>query len=290
MKRTWISAGILVMAIAASPAGAQNTAAGSGGQNTTPSGGQGTASSGGQSPTSSGGQSTTQSGSRQGSGSSGTTDRQSSGTTGAQAKSGADRQFVEKMLMANMAEVELGRMASTKASSAEVKSYAEMMVSDHTKANEQLMPIAQSLGITAPTQLDAKHRAVADRLSKLEGAQFDKQFMAAMVQSHREALNDTRRASGSANNTRAAGTASNSAGANATGASGTASSASGSAGSNAVGTSGSASGSSQSASAYAAQTAPTIEQHLQKAQQLQKSVASQGSAGKSGSSGGASAK
>jgi len=85
------------------------------------------------------------------------------------------KQFVEKMLSANMAEIQLGQLGVQQATSADVKSFAQMMVTDHTKANQELMPLAQQLGVQAPATLDAKHKAIADKLAKLHGAEFDRQ-------------------------------------------------------------------------------------------------------------------
>src|SRR4051812_11752069 len=74
-----------------------------------------------------------------------TTQGQAQGTatqksgSGNQMSGSKDKQYVQKMLMANMAEVQLGQMASERASNPEVKSFAQMLVTDHTKANQELM-------------------------------------------------------------------------------------------------------------------------------------------------------
>src|SRR3954451_14903514 len=95
-------------------------------------------------------------------------------STQSQMSGSKDKQYVQKMMMANMAEIQLGQMASERASSSEVKSFAQMMVTDHTKANQELMPLAQQMGVQQPSALDAKHKAIADKLSKLQGADFDR--------------------------------------------------------------------------------------------------------------------
>jgi len=92
------------------------------------------------------------------------------------------------MGMAGNAEVQLGQLAAQHAANPDVKAFGEMMVKDHTKAGEELKPIAQKLGVTLPTELDAKHKALAANLSKLQGAAFDRQYMTAMVQGHTEVL------------------------------------------------------------------------------------------------------
>src|SRR3954464_917284 len=78
----------------------------------------------------------------------------------------ADKAFVMKAAEGGLAEVELGKLAADKASSNDVKQFGQMMVDDHSKANDQLKSVAQQKGITLPTDTDAKHKAEKDRLSK----------------------------------------------------------------------------------------------------------------------------
>lgn len=108
------------------------------------------------------------------------------GTSG-QATGAADaRRFAERAMMANKAEVRLGELAGQRAQSASVKEFAQMMVRDHTKGLNDLKEAVKGQGIDEPSQLDAKHQALSDRLSKLSGAEFDRQYMMAMVEGHRE--------------------------------------------------------------------------------------------------------
>jgi predicted outer membrane protein len=57
-------------------------------------------------------------------------------------------------------------LAKQKASSAEVKSFAEQMIQDHTKANQELEQLAKQKGITVPAALDNEGQAKIDKLSK----------------------------------------------------------------------------------------------------------------------------
>lgn len=110
-------------------------------------------------------------------------DRDAVGTAGAGA---ADRDFVEDALHSGMMEVELGKMAQNQASTPDVKQFGAMMERDHSKAGEELKRIAGQHGITAATSLEDKHRDMRDRLSKLTGAEFDREYMKAMVDSHED--------------------------------------------------------------------------------------------------------
>jgi putative membrane protein len=102
----------------------------------------------------------------------------------------ADHQFVMEAAQGGMAEVELGQLASDKAQSSDVKQFAQRMVTDHGKANDELKTLAQSKNITLPTDAGAKHKATRDRLSKLSGAAFDRAYMQEMVADHRKDVNE----------------------------------------------------------------------------------------------------
>ncbi len=96
--------------------------------------------------------------------------------------------FVREAAMGGLAEVRLGQLASQKAGSADVKQFAQRMVNDHSKANDELKAIAQRKNISVPTTLAGEHQAVHDRLEKLSGAAFDRAYMDAMRDDHRKDL------------------------------------------------------------------------------------------------------
>jgi len=99
-----------------------------------------------------------------------------------------DQQFVMKASAAGLAEVNLGKLAATRASNADVKKFGQHMVDDHTKANKELATIADKKKLTVAMTMDPTHEQAFAKLSKLEGAEFDKQFMHQMVQDHEEAV------------------------------------------------------------------------------------------------------
>ena len=98
---------------------------------------------------------------------------------------GADRTFIEKAAIGGMTEVEAGKLAQQKGNSPAVKDYGAKMVTDHTKANEELTKIASAKGVTPPGTLDSAHKSDIDKLSKQSGADFDKAFMKQMVADHK---------------------------------------------------------------------------------------------------------
>jgi len=92
--------------------------------------------------------------------------------------------FLTEAAVGGMAEVELGRLASTKAQNAQVKSFAQMMITDHSKANDELKSLATKKNISLPTTLDAKHQSTVQRMQGLSGAEFDRAYVDDMVDDH----------------------------------------------------------------------------------------------------------
>ena len=72
----------------------------------------------------------------------------------------------------------------------DVKDFGERMVKDHSKANDELTQLASNNGVTLPKDLDSKHKKMVDRLSKLSGPQFDREYMDAMVKDHTKDVNE----------------------------------------------------------------------------------------------------
>ncbi len=101
-----------------------------------------------------------------------------------------DRNFVMDAAMGGMMEVELGRMAAQQGASDAVKQFGQRMVDDHSKANEELMSLASSKGITLPTTLDEKHRSQMTKMSSMTGADFDREYVKMMVSDHRKDVSE----------------------------------------------------------------------------------------------------
>jgi putative membrane protein len=99
-----------------------------------------------------------------------------------------DAVFAKKAAIGGMAEVALGKLALTKASSPKIKDFANMMITDHGKANNELMGIAKTENIMLPPGVDTKHQAKMDSLSNLSGMAFDKAYVAAMIEGHEKTL------------------------------------------------------------------------------------------------------
>jgi len=122
------------------------------------------------------------------------------GSAAAQSDQSANRMnandtFMTRAAQGGMAEVELGRLAVKNASNDEVKQFGQRMIDDHTKANDQLKSIAAKKNVTLPAHIDAKQRSEMNRLSKLNGAAFDREYMMMMVRDHKQDVSEFEKAS-----------------------------------------------------------------------------------------------
>jgi putative membrane protein len=105
-------------------------------------------------------------------------------TTSTSKVSATDTRFIKEAAMGGMEEVQLGQLAVQKASNGDVKSFGQRMVDDHTKANSQLQQIASQKGVTVASKLSPPKQKDVDKLSKLNGAAFDRSYMSMMVKDH----------------------------------------------------------------------------------------------------------
>jgi putative membrane protein len=110
--------------------------------------------------------------------------------TGARNSQSADHHFIKGAAEGGMAEVELGQLASEKASNGEVKKFGQRMVEDHQKANDRLKEIAAKKGVDLPTEPNSKQKATKERLSKLSGGAFDKAYIETMLKDHKKDVAD----------------------------------------------------------------------------------------------------
>jgi putative membrane protein len=96
-----------------------------------------------------------------------------------------DSMFVMEAAMGGMMEVEAGKVAQQNASNQRVKDFGSMMVTDHSAANDQLMGLASSHGMTLPSALPANMQKELDAMKAMKGAAFDKHYVSMMVDDHK---------------------------------------------------------------------------------------------------------
>jgi putative membrane protein len=119
-----------------------------------------------------------------------TTDRDENGKL-----SRGDANFIKEAAQGGLMEVKLGQTAKDHGSSADVKNYGEMLVKDHSKANERLSQLASQKGVNLAKEMEAKHTDTIKDMEKKSGADFDRAFIEHAVKDHRKNISRFERAS-----------------------------------------------------------------------------------------------
>ena len=130
----------------------------------------------------------------------------SGGTSAGTAKSSlspGDRKFMTSAAEGGIAQVEFGTLAQRKgkAAASEVKQFGQQMVDDRSRADSDLRQIAEKKGIALPIQMDASSQREYDKLVKLSGAAFDREYMRLMVADHEKDIRAFQKAERSAKDT-----------------------------------------------------------------------------------------
>jgi len=111
----------------------------------------------------------------------------------------ASSSFLVKAADGGLTEVRLGELGQQKASNASVKSFATMMIHDHTGANDQVKTLAAQRNVTLPEAPASDNDQKIEDMAKKTGKDFDKSYMDAMVRDHEKTINLFKDASGKAN-------------------------------------------------------------------------------------------
>lgn len=90
--------------------------------------------------------------------------------------------------VSNLFELESSTLAKERATSEEVKAFADQMITDHTKAAQDMASAAAEEGVTPATEFDDRHQTILDDLEGLEGEEFDAAYIEAQAQAHDEAV------------------------------------------------------------------------------------------------------
>jgi len=137
-----------------------------------------------------------------------------------------DREFIEKAAAGGMLEVEAGKMAQSKSQNADVKSFGDMLATDHSAANDELKALAQKKGVAVPASLPKKEQKMLDKMASAKN--FDKEFIHDGVQDHKKDIKEFEKVSKEAKD--------------------------------------------PDVKAFAAKTLPTLQKHLQRAEEIDKAM------------------
>jgi putative membrane protein len=111
-------------------------------------------------------------------------------TAGVEQRPAFDSEFMTKAASGGMLEVQLGQQVAQKATTPEAKSFAQQMVTDHTKSNDELKALAAQKNITLPTTLGKDQQKVYDDVLAEKGVDLDKKYVSAMLTDHQEDITE----------------------------------------------------------------------------------------------------
>jgi putative membrane protein len=100
-----------------------------------------------------------------------------------------DAGFFKNAGASGLAEVAASQLALKQSSSAKVKSFAQTMVDDHTRANKELDDLKSGdKGYALADSPGPDSQKIIDAMSRLQGAEFDKAYAKTMVADHEKAV------------------------------------------------------------------------------------------------------
>ena len=99
-----------------------------------------------------------------------------------------DKKFLAKAAQSDVNEIALSKLAEQKATNPAVKAFAKKMISEHTMLTNSMKPFAKEWGLNPPVGPDSDTKQEWDKLNKLSGHDFDKEYIDHMVSDHADAL------------------------------------------------------------------------------------------------------
>jgi putative membrane protein len=118
-----------------------------------------------------------------------------SGVHAQEKQSKASDMFMKQAMQGDMAEIQMGQLAQEKGGDQQVKDFGQTLVNDHQQNLDKAKSLAQTLGMNPPESVNAEQKATYNKLSKLSGRQFDREFAQHMVQDHRKDITEFERQS-----------------------------------------------------------------------------------------------
>ena len=100
----------------------------------------------------------------------------------------AEQDFTMKAAQANLAEIDMARIAMQKSDNTDVRDYANMIQSDHSSALQDLADLMIDKNVPQPKKVAADTQKDIDRMNTLTGPEFDREFVNMMVSDHQKAV------------------------------------------------------------------------------------------------------
>jgi putative membrane protein len=107
----------------------------------------------------------------------------------------ASDMFMKQAIQSDMAEIQVGKLAQEKGGDQKVKDFGQTLATDHQDNLDKAKSVAEKIGMTPPDSVSVEQKAMYNKLSKLSGRQFDKEFSQHMVQDHKKDISEFERES-----------------------------------------------------------------------------------------------
>lgn len=101
-----------------------------------------------------------------------------------------DQQFLKQAIQTDNAEIELGRLAEAKGGDVATKAYGQTLVLDHSQHKKEALAVAQHIGMAPPQDAPPAAKVENDKLERMSGVAFDKEFASFMIDGHARAIAD----------------------------------------------------------------------------------------------------
>lgn len=98
----------------------------------------------------------------------------------------ADTKFIREVAADNALETSLGQLAERKAENSEVRQFAQRMVADHNRLQNDWATMASRNGVAYNTGFGKHHKKKLDQIQNLSGREFDRAYMTLMIQNHKD--------------------------------------------------------------------------------------------------------
>jgi putative membrane protein len=100
------------------------------------------------------------------------------------------KEFLKEAIEGHNGEVVLGQLAQIRAENEKVREFGRALATDHAAGKEQALSLAQKVGLTPPSNPSKEAAKEQDTLGKLEGAEFDREFVSYMVKDHEHDIHE----------------------------------------------------------------------------------------------------
>lgn len=102
----------------------------------------------------------------------------------AQAPSAMDKSFMKTLCQGNHAEIAASKIALKNSQDAKIQSVAKTIITEHSANDAKLHALAEKYSVRLPGAPDAKHKAMARKLSKMSGSAFDNAYISGQMKDH----------------------------------------------------------------------------------------------------------